>query len=239
MHRRTYSVISIGAGFLLLMALVMVHGNKSPFFQAEPPDIERIVTMHPEGWAEVAGYSNDDEWNESYQGVYDNAVYKHYRNAKGDIVMVVITWSRDGINHPGHLQQVCYRSGGSTVSPPEHSSFQTRMGMHKYIGFVAHHDNRVDDIMYWRVTGGKPYFGNDPSMLLFTSYSFKDRMADRFGKMIPLAKSFVFGLPDNVMVRVSTERAVPNEPATAHIEYAKAFLESLPDKDRKIVMGGE
>jgi len=238
MPQNRYNILAIVIGFLLVFSLIRVQTHKSLFFQGGPPDIEGIINMYPKGWEAVGGTKNDPKWDASYQMFYDNAVFKFYRNAAGETVMVVITWSHDGIHRPGHFQQICYQAAGSTVSPPVHSSLLTGVGRQNITEFTAHNEKIVEDVLYWRITGGKPDIGTDSSTLVLTGSSLWDRLAERFGKLIPLAKSLIYGIPDNVMVRVSAARKMPDEPATVHIEYAKAFLESLPEKERKIVMGG-
>ncbi len=184
--------------------------------------------MHPQGWTELEGSSTNPEWKEALQGEYDVAASRTYRNARGEVVMAVMTWSRDGIRRAGHLQQVCYQVGGSAVSVPSYAALDSKSGRQDVVVFSAFHDdNAVEDVVYWRITGGKPDMHTEYSTL----------MATRFDKLNRLAKYMFSGMPDNVMFRVSALRTDPDRPATAHLDYARQFLEALPEMERRVVMG--
>ncbi|MGB7510900.1 MAG: exosortase-associated EpsI family protein [Pelodictyon phaeoclathratiforme] len=206
----------------------MVEIRQLVTYKGGPPDIERIISIHPQGWVELAGSSTDPEWKEALQGEYDVAASRTYRNVRGDVVMVVMTWSRDGIRRAGHLQQVCYQVNGCTVSVPSYATLDSKSGRRDVVVFSAFHDdNAVEDVVYWRITGGKPD--------MHTEYA--TFMATRFDKLNRLAKYMFSGMPDNVMFRVSALRSSPDRPASAHIDYARQFLEVLPSNDRKLLMG--
>ncbi len=103
----------------------------------------------------------------------------------------------------------------------------TRAGKQDVIAFTAHHGNLIEDVMYWRITGGKTDISTGQSRLV----------ALRFDRLNRLAQHILGDMPDNLMVRVSSQRSTPDQPATAQIDYIKGFIETIPASDRKVVMG--
>jgi len=225
-----YSLIAIISGLFLLSALLLVEIRQLVIYKGGAPDIERIIGIHPKGWSELESSSTNPEWKKALQGEYDVAASRTYRNANGEVVMVVMTWSSDGIRRAGHLQQVCYQVSGSTVSVPLYAAVDSKAGRQDVVVFTAFHDdNAVEDVAYWRITGGKTESNVDNSMFYLFSH--------RFEKITRFVRYMFSGMPDNMMFRVSALRTNRELPATAHLEYAREFLEVLPERERRLVMG--
>ncbi len=222
-----YSALAIATGLLLLSSLLLVEVREHLTFKGAPPDLERLINEHPDGWMALSGQSVDSEWSKSLQSDYDMVTAQTYQHPDGKIVSVLMTWSRDGIHRAGHLQQVCYQAGGSEISTPKQASVTTKMGKQDVITFTARQGNRVEDVVYWRITGGKLDLGTNQSLF----------SATRIDKMTRLARSLLGKTPDNIMVRVSSERLAPDQPATAHLDYIREYLETLPPHYRKVIMG--
>ncbi len=186
-----------------------------------------MISKHPDGWTPVNGAFVDPQWSKSLQSDYDLVAARTYQNSEGKTVAVVMTWSRDGIRRAGHLQQICYQASGFTVSAPKRTTVSTKVGRQDAIAFTAYNGNMPEDVMYWRITGGKTDLGTARSRFLAT----------RFDKMSRLAQNILGNMPDNLMVRVSSVRSIPGQPATTHLEYIQKYLEILPEGDRKLIMG--
>jgi len=219
--------LAIATGLLLLSSLLLVEAREHLTFKGAPPDLERLIREHPDGWAPLSGHSVDSEWSKSLKSDYDLVTTRTYQYPDGKTVSMLMTWSRDGIRRAGHLQQVCYQVGGSEIGTPKQASVTTKMGKQEVITFTAQQGNRVEDVMYWRITGGKLDLGTNQSLF----------SATRIDKMTRLIRSMLGTMPDNIMIRVSSERPAPDQPATAHIDYIREYLESLPANDRDLIMG--
>ena len=191
------------------------------------PDLQRIINIHPDGWTPIASSFVDPNWNKSLKSDYDIVAAQAFQHGDGKKVIVVMTWSRDGIRRAGHSQQICYTVSGFTVTPPEYASLVTKAGKQEVVAFTAHHGKLVEDVVYWRITGGKTDISTGQSGLV----------ALRFDKLNRLARHLLGDMPDNLMVRISSERATPEQPATAQIDYIRGFLEMLSASDRKLIMG--
>lgn len=224
-----YSALAIAAGLLLVSSLLLVEGREYLTVKTPQPDLERIISEHPDGWKPLSGQSVDSEWSKSLQASYDLVTTRLYQHVNGNSVSVLMTWSQDGISRPGHLQQVCYQVSGSEISTPKYVTIATKAGKQDGIAFTARHGNQIEDVMYWRITGGKTDLSRDNVMFLLFSY--------RLDKLARLTRSLLGNMPDNLMVRVSSLRHTPDQPATAHLDYIREYLETLPANDRKLIMG--
>lgn len=228
MRLTRYSLLALLTGFLLASSLLLVEIRQLVSYKGAPPDIEKLISSHPAGWVELEGSSVNPGWKEALKGEYDVAAARIYRNAQGEVVMVVMTWSRDGIRRAGHLQQICYQVSGCSVSVPEYTVVDSKAGRQGVVAFTAYHDSNVaEDVVYWRITGGKPDMRTGYSTL----------MATRFDKLNRLLTYMFSGMPDNIMVRVSTMRTNTEQPATAHLAYLKDYLEQLSPADRRLITG--
>ncbi len=223
-----YSALAIATGLLLFSSLLLTEVKEYQSSRsANQPDLQRLVMVHPDGWTAISSPFVDPRWNESMKGDYDLVAAQAFQRGDGKKVVVVMTWSRDGVRRAGHSQQMCYQAGGFTVTPPEYAAIATKAGKQDMIAFTANHGNLIEDVMYWRLTGGKTDISTGQSRLV----------ALRFDRLNRLVQHLLGDMPDNLMVRVSSQRAVPDQPATAQIDYIKGFLERLSPSERKLVMG--
>ena len=223
-----YSALAIIITLLLASSVLLVEVREYQSSQAvKQPDLQRLVNVHPDGWTAIASPFVDPRWNETMKSDYDLVAAQAFQRGDGKKVVVVMTWSRDGIRRAGHSQQICYQAGGYTVTPPENATVATKAGKQDVITFTGTHGNLIEDVMYWRITGGKTDISTGESRLV----------AVKFDKLSRLARHLFGNLPDNLMVRVSSVRSTPDQPATAQIDYIRGFLEMLSASDRKVIMG--
>ncbi len=206
-----YSLVAIALGLVLIFSEILVEIKKHPAYKGQKPDLERIIKLHPDGWKAVAGPVVDPQ---SLEYAYDTVVSQNYQHVDGSTVMVSMTWSRDGIRRSGHPQEVCYNASGFTVTLPRHASFLAAGKKLDVIAFSGRFEDMVQDVVYWRVTGGK----HDV------------RFIENFGlthRFREVASLIMGNIPDNLMVRVSSWRRESDPPSTAHINYIQAYLAYL------------
>ncbi len=220
-----FSALAIATGLLLLSSLLLVEVREYLINKKPPPDLERLISEHPVGWATLSSQSVNSEWSKSMRSDYDMVTTRTYQYPDGKTVSVVMTWSRDGIRRAGHLQQVCYLASGSTISTPKYATVSTKVGQQNVIAFTESHDNQIQDVIYWRLTGGE--IDIDTGYLL----------SWRIHKLFSIALNMFNDMPDNLMIRVTSMRSSSDKPATAHIDYIREYLERLPANDRKLIMG--
>jgi len=216
-----YNLLAIAFGFLLIFSEILVEIKQHPAYKGQKPDLERIITLHPDGWKAVAGPVVDPQ---SLEYVYDVVVSQKYENVNGKVVMVSMTWSRDGIRRAGHPQEICFNASGFTVTLPRQVSIQAAGNKLDVIAFTGRQGDMVQDVVYWRVTGGKHDVRLDEKYLL--THRFRE-----------VASLLMGDIPDNLMVRVSMWRRESDPPSTAHIDYIKAYLQSVSPSTRLFLTG--
>ncbi len=216
-----YNLLAIAFGFLLIFSEILVEIKQHPAYKGQKPDLERMIKLHPDGWKAVAGPVVDPQ---SLEYVYDVVVSQKYENVDGKVVMVSMTWSRDGIRRAGHPQEICFNASGFTVTLPRQVSIQAAGNKLDVIAFTGRQGDMVQDVVYWRVTGGKHDVRLDEKYLL--THRFREVAALLMGD-----------IPDNLMVRVSTWRRESDPPSTVHIDYIKAYLQSVSPSTRRFLTG--
>ena len=216
-----YNLLAIAFGFLLIFSEILVEIKQHPAYKGQKPDLERMIKLHPDGWKAVAGPVVDPQ---SLEYVYDVVVSQKYENVDGKVVMVSMTWSRDGIRRAGHPQEICFNASGFTVTLPRQVSIQAAGNKLDVIAFTGRQGDMVQDVVYWRVTGGKHDVRLDEKYLL--THRFREVAALLMGD-----------IPDNLMVRVSSWRRESDPPSTAHIDYIKDYLQSVSPSTRRFLTG--
>jgi len=211
MRVTNYSLVAIALGLVLIFSEILVDIKHQPAYKGKKPDLERIIKLHPDGWKATAGPVVDPR---SLEYAYDAVVSQNYQHVDGSTVMVSMTWSRDGIRRAGHPQEVCYNASGFTVNVPKHASILAAGKKLDVITFSGRYKDMVQDVVYWRVTGGKH------------DVRFVDNfvLTHRFREVAGLLMG---DIPDNLMVRVSSWRRDTDPPSTAHIDYIQAYLAYL------------
>ncbi len=226
MRINRYSALAIATGLLLFSSILLIEVKEYRNSNVTKPDLQRLINLHPDGWTAIVSPFVDPRWNETLKSDYDLVAAQAFQRGDGKKVVVVMTWSRDGMSRPGHLQQVCYQSSGFTVTPTKVVTVATKAGKQDVIAFTGTHGNLIEDVLYWRITGGTT------DIVAATSRHFG--RVDKLNRLLSIIKG---DIPDNLMVRVSSVRSTPDQPATAQIDYIKGFLEKLSPNDRKLIMG--
>ena len=220
MRLTKFSLLAIVFALMLISSEILVVIKQLPSKGAKP-DLQSLINQHPPGWQPIAGSSVDPNTQNS---TYDLVVSQIYRRADGKAASIVITWSLDGIRRAGHPQEVCYNSQGFQVSTPTNSSFMVGSQKLDVVTFTGRHGGNIEDVIYWRVTGGNHDVTIHENFLL--THRFKE-----------VANLLIGNIPDNIMVRASTWRNSTDPPSTAHIDYIKSYLQSLDPKTRHFLTG--
>ena len=223
-----YNLLAIAFGFLLIFAEILVEIKQPPAYKGQKPDLESIIKLHPDGWMAIVGPVYDPH---SLENDYDIVVSQNYENVDGKVVMVSMTWSRDGIRRAGHPQEVCYNASGLTVTLPRQVSIQAAGNKLNVISFRGRNKDMVEDVVYWGVTGGRH------DVRLISNNVIIDRVHALTRRFRDVADLVMGDIPDNLMVRVSSWRRESEPPSTAHIDYIKAYLQSVSPSTRRFLTG--
>jgi len=228
MRVTNYSLLAIALGLVLIFSEILVQIKQHPLFKGQKPDLESIIKLHPDGWKALAVPIVE---NHSPEHSYDIVVSQNYENVDGKVVMVTMTWSRNAIRHAGHPQEVCYNASGLTVTLPRQVSIQAAGNKLNMISFIGRNKDIVEDVVYWGVTGGKH------DVRLITNNVIIDRVHALTRRFRDVADLVMGDIPDNLMVRVSTWRRESDPPSTVHIDYIKAYLQSVSPSTRRFLTG--
>ena len=185
------------------------------------PALQKIIKQHPYGWRAIPGSTLDPSTKTS---AYDLVVSQIYKYDDEKVVSIVMTWSFDGIRRGAHPQESCYYVNGFTVSKARNVSIIIDRQKLELIAFTGRHGYINEDVIYWRVTGGKH------DVTLGENIPLRSRAKE-------IAQVLIGDIPSNLMVRVSTWRPSTDPPSTAHIDYIKSYLQSLDPKTRHFLTG--
>jgi len=220
MRPTKYTFLAIVFGLMLICSEILVHIRQNPSKGAKP-DLQSIIKQHPEGWQSVPGSTVDPS---AQNAPYDLAATQIYKRADGKAASIVMTWSFDGFHQAGHPQEVCYNSQGFEVSTPRNSTVMVGDQKLDVITFEGRYGDMIEDVIYWRVNGG----------IHDAALQKNIPMTQRF-KEVP--RILIGDIPDNLMVRISTWRRESDPPSTAHIDYIKAYLQSVSPSTRLFLTG--
>ncbi|HHE31736.1 MAG TPA: exosortase-associated EpsI family protein [Chlorobaculum parvum] len=233
MKLNKYHFITLLFGVLLVLAQLLIFVRQHKTLYAKQPDLERLISIHPPHWHEVEGAVSNPAWKDSAEKEYDLIVARTYQNDNGQRVTIVMTWSRDGIRRAGHVQQLCYSSQGAAVDMTPDKRIDLDPGKTLDLtSFVASEPGgNVQDVLYWRLKGGQL----EQNRTGFERIDY--RLSHRILKMEQMIHLLYGKTPDNVMVRVSSVRTIPDQPSVVPLEYLNAYLHMLSPSDRKLLTG--
>jgi EpsI family protein len=192
-------------------------------FEGTAPDLANIIAEVPAGWRAKQSLTDaiDPRWNPDTQAAYDTVVMRQYARDDGAEVTLLITWSRDGRLRAGHQQEICYGMSGFVINTVQSRALHIRAHPIAATAFGARRGEFIEDVVYWRVTGGQL---DDGSQILWK-------------RLRELRIALSGSLPDNVMVRVSTRRRADAPPSNAIEAFVDAFMQPLPMNDFKTLTG--
>jgi hypothetical protein len=217
---------------ILLSALVYIEDKQKKASTVKSPDLERLLSIHPDEWTEVKTNIDREKLKKSIYLEYDDIAEKRYINKEGDIISIVMTWSRNGIQRAGHIQQLCYTTQGYSIIDPKDVNLDISNRKIKMTKFTAKNlDGDIEDVLYWRITGKE--IMKNTSDVEYGDY----RLMHRVMKMKKLMLSIFRDIPDNIMVRVTAKRKDAKGNDNINVDYAKKYLEKLSVEDRKILVG--
>ncbi|RXK88040.1 EpsI family protein [Chlorobaculum sp. 24CR] len=220
--------------FCLLMgsSIVMVAQKQKNIYSAHPPDIERLIDIHPDNWYSVRSSVASPAWIKDAKSEYDKVVGRTYRNADGQEVTIVMTWSRNGLQKAGHMQQLCYSSQGFSITGQQNIKIPIKSSVLSVTNFMAtQFDGQNEDVYYWRITGGK-------LMKNIENTGLDDqRLSQRILRIKEVVKHIFVKIPDNIMVRVSARKYESEKSSAVPVLYIREYLETLSNKDIKLLTG--
>lgn len=228
--------------WLLAMAFATVLALPLLWFELRPalgagnpqPDLLALLAHEPAGWRARQEVDKvvDPRWSPATQAAYDTVVMRQFvRPADGAEVTLLITWSRDGRLRAGHDQEACYRAGGFAVSGIRTATLPADAAAGLDVtSFTGERGDLAEDVVYWRVTGGRlDAVQSDKGEL-----KGKDILVQRLHRL----RSMLSGeVPDNVMVRVSTRRPAHVPPGQVNEAFVQGLLQALGPSERATILG--
>ncbi|HHE07571.1 MAG TPA: exosortase-associated EpsI family protein [Chlorobaculum parvum] len=133
----------------------------------------------------------------------------------------------------GHVQQLCYSSQGAAVDMTPDQRIELDPGQTLDLtSFVASEQGgNVQDVLYWRLKGGQL----EQNRTGFERIDY--RLSHRILKMEQMIHLLYGKTPDNLMVRVSSVRTIPDRPSVVPLEYLNEYLHMLSPSARKLLTG--
>lgn len=232
MNMNNKYLLSVLFCLLMVISIVLIIHKQKNIYSANPPDLGRLIDIHPEGWYLVSSSASSPAWLSNAKSEYDTVSARTYRNADGQNVTIVMTWSRNGLQRAGHMQQLCYSSQGFSITGQQNIEIPIKSNRLKVTNFVASQvSGEIEDVYYWRITGGKLIRN-----ILNTGLD-DQRLSQRILRIREVFK-YIFGeIPDNIMVRVSASRSDPDKPNILPVMYIKEYMKCLHDQDVKLLTG--
>jgi EpsI family protein len=224
----------LAISFAAVLALPLLWFELRPALGAgnPQPDLQAILAHEPAGWRARQKLEEvvDPRWSPATQAAYDTVVMRQFVRADGAEVTLLVTWSRDGRLRAGHDQEICYRAGGFAVSRMRTETLPAGAAGLGVTSFTGERGNFAEDVVYWRVTGGRL----DPVESDKGELKGKDILVQRLHRLRHMLSGDV---PDNVMVRVSTRRPAHMPPAQVNETFVKGLLQALGPSERQTILG--
>ncbi|WP_295459039.1 exosortase C-terminal domain/associated protein EpsI [uncultured Thiodictyon sp.] len=220
---------SLAVGFTVLLAApqAWLEFRSDAGAADPPPDLAAIVARAPAGWHDAAPAQVVDPREAAGARLfYDQVAVGQFAQPGAPAVTLVLTWSRDGFRRAGHEQEVCYRAQGFTVAGEQVTRLDAGGAQFPARVFNARRGEVVEDVLYWRVTGGKLDEGG------------REGVTDQLMlRLHTLRHIFTPGIPANLMVRVSHQRQAAAPPTSANAAFVRAFLGTLGPAGRDLLTG--
>jgi|GEM_PF-1393680 len=217
---------------LMVSSIVLIVEKKESIYKSNPPNLERLVNAHPVNWYPIKNSVTNPAWLADAKSEYDKVSAKTYRNTYGQEITIIMTWSRNGLQKAGHMQQLCYSSQGFSITDQHNIEVPIKSTALRVTNFVASQINgQVEDVFYWRITGGRLMKNIEITGLD------DQRLSQRILRIKEVVKHIFVKIPDNIMVRVTARRLNSNEPNMLPVYYIKEYLGSLSSQDLKLLTG--
>lgn len=226
------NILAIVFGLLLLSVQILIEVRQHQTQFAVSPDLERLVEIHPSNWTPINSYITSPAWDKQASREYDSVVARSYQDNHGNIVTIVMTWSRNGLQKAGHIQQLCYSTQGFSINNVKNIDVKLSSKTIPITNFAADRlGGDIEDVYYWRVTGGR-------LMENIMENRFKNyRLSHRILKLKEVVSHIAGKIPENIMVRVSSIRSEKEQPSFVPIKYVSQYIQLLSPADRKLLLG--
>jgi hypothetical protein len=215
---------------LILLNYIDFIKNKKVICKQQP-NIEQLLRVHSPAWHEV---KQENMIDLKTVEEYDIVKSKIYCDDDGNMVQLLISWSGDGIARRGHPQQICYNASGANIGEESIGKIKVGSKMLYYTAFSAFKtENEFENVIYWRVTGGKTM-----NSFLFHMNNVK---SDYINRLEDIKRVFYILLnrevPDNIMIRASSIGSDGKQKINNLQKFIQDYLMGLSEKELKIVIG--
>lgn len=231
MKNKKKQIISLLFAFYFLSALLYIEYKQEGTRKAIAPDLDNLVDVHLQGWKPVESVVTNPAWKSSAELEYDKISAQSYENENGERVTIVMTWSRNGIQRAGHIQQLCYSAHGYDIRNVRDVALNVSKKLYHVTAFSATKiTGEHEDVIYWRKTDGK-------LMNNITDVDYGDyRLQHRILKMKELLGSVFGKTPDNIMVRISSIGNTDENKKQTHLIFAEKYIENLTQDKKNLIM---
>jgi EpsI family protein len=152
--------------------------------------------------------------------IYDQVVSRTYINAKGQRVMLSITYgSRQNQQMRAHRQEVCYRAQGFRIANLQRLPLKIAGREVPSARMVASQGPRIEPVTYWFTMGD------------YAAMSYVDR------ELVQLRYAAVGQIPDGYLIRLSSLSADSAASFAVHLEFADDLLASVTPEVRERLTG--
>jgi EpsI family protein len=153
--------------------------------------------------------------------IYDQILNRNYVNAKGQQIMLTITYgSSQTQDLKAHRQEVCYAAQGFQIQAIKHEVLRIAQQMVPVTQMLAVKQQRSEPVTYWFTMGDNVVLSRFERM------------------MVNLKYSFAGVIPDGVLVRVSNLTLDANQGYIVHQEFIDDLMKSLDKKSMQKLLGG-
>ena len=162
---------------------------------------------------------NPDE-KEMINKLYSQTLSRTYTNNQGERVMLSIAYGRDQKKDlQVHRPEICYRSGGFSVSELTKSFVDTAIGRIPVMRLVAKQGARNEPITYWIRVGDSLTRGWFEQKMALVTYGLTGEV------------------PDGLLFRVSTISSDEQESYRVQQIFLTALLQAVKSEDRYWLVG--
>ncbi len=152
--------------------------------------------------------------------MYDQVLERSYVNAQGQVVMLSVAYGRQqSVGLQMHRPEVCYKAGGFEVGDVSEAVLRLAGRDMPITHMVARLPGRPEPVMYWRLLGDTPV-ANEAQF-----------------KLRQLRLGVSGGIPDGLLVRISSiDEDVPAM-QQLHAAFAQAMVQAMTPAQQQRVLG--
>jgi len=152
--------------------------------------------------------------------IYSQTVSRTYVNAAGEHMMLTIAYGGDQSDAlKAHRQEVCYTAQGFTIHDLHSDELAVRGGSIPVTRMLAVRGERSEPVTYWFTMGDRVVRGRVERL------------------MVQLREGFAGGIPDGMLVRVSSISGDSRAAYAAQQAFVAELLGAMPSQQRARLAG--